>query len=1002
MPSYHKHPIFSYWQTCVVSALFFCVVNLSAQRVLMENYTMENGLATNVVHNIFQDSNGFMWFMTRFGLSRYDGARFTNFTIQNGLASNYVSSMYEDDHGVLYVASDYSVQQMVNGNVGANILKDSLSIEGFYKQRDGSCIFATDNSGILRYSNGQLVPMTPTYSGPNSSLIITPKGNLLTGGQFAENSVYTTSLKLFNAKGEIQTYTPTGTPLEVHDLFVDREGNIWVCAGNGLSLLSMEDVDHGHINFLPLPAPFDHPALKGIVEDILQDRYGNYWIATGQGLVRITPSGQLTLFTETDGLVSNKILKLFEDRENNLWVGTLKGITKIPLGGPLQYYTTQDGLADNDLQSVLVLNEEEVFMTTTNGHLQKFNPLTMEVTTLASIQPDSFFRILRTHTGELFVAFNEDYRWTATNLHRFDTKKGMQEKGFHFDRSFFYMEADTRGNYFLGGNYGLYVFNPATENKYTLANITDRVNQIVFDGEGNLWAGMWDGKLYRIELFYSDTGVTAKKDDMTHLMDGAYTSLLFKDSKGAVWVGSRDRGITKIFRDNFGGYQSLHITQQDGLMAPSCYAVAEDGQGSIFIASQLGMDKLLPVGDSYKVLNFSKENNFYDEIWDVKRTDDGVFWVATASGLVRFVDQFTETLPPPTVHITQIINKAENKTVDIDPTDKTGAVLSYDRGNLQFYFAALYFVNEKAVEYSYRLLGSSDENWNALSNGTTVSYAGLRPGHYRFEVRTLNWNDLPGRSDVFEFEISPPWWTTWWFLVLVILAIIGAVYYFVMRRINHIRFKAKMEQKITETEMKALRAQMNPHFIFNCINNIDAFVQSNDRHNATIYLNKFAKLLRNVLDSSQQRTVSLAKDIETLELYVALEQLRDKGKYEVSIHMKQDLLNADYHVPPLIIQPLVENAIIHGLRKKRGTGGKLDISVIGQHPYLKYVIEDNGIGRKIIKGNLSKGHTSYGTQMSQDRIRFFNNEDKASIMIIDMERNGTPIGTRVEVLLKVE
>ena len=122
MPSYHKHPIFSYWQTCIVSALFFCVVNLSAQRVLMENYTMENGLATNVVHNIFQDSNGFMWFMTRFGLSRYDGARFTNFTIQNGLASNYVSSMYEDDHGVLYVASDYSVQQMVNGNVGANIL----------------------------------------------------------------------------------------------------------------------------------------------------------------------------------------------------------------------------------------------------------------------------------------------------------------------------------------------------------------------------------------------------------------------------------------------------------------------------------------------------------------------------------------------------------------------------------------------------------------------------------------------------------------------------------------------------------------------------------------------------------------------------------------------------------------------------------------------------------------------------------------------------------------
>ncbi|NDV44810.1 hypothetical protein GTK07_15885 [Muricauda sp. 40Bstr401] len=968
----------------------------------MENYTMENGLATNVVYDIFQDSKGFMWFMTRFGLSRYDGARFTNFTTKNGLRSNFVSAMFEGPNGILYVASGDNLQTIVNGKVGPNILPGSMAIEAFYKQPDGSCILTTDNSGLVRYSEGKLQQITPTYPGPNSSLIITPAGNLLTGGHFIEKTEYISSLKLFDPNGKLLDFAPPGEPNDAQNLFLDIHGNIWVCAVNGLQLLSMEDVDEGRIKFCSLPTPFDHAILKGNVQDMLQDRYGNYWIATNEGLVRIGPSGQLTVFTETDGLASNKVLKLHEDQENNLWVGTLKGVTKISLGGHLQYFTTQDGLADNEIQSVLVLSEEEIFVTTTNGHLQKFNPLTMSVTTLASIKPNSFFKILTTRTGQHFVALNEEYRWTAKKLFKFDPKQGLQGEEIAFDHSFFNMETDGKGHYFMAGNHGLYAYDPKTEEQLNLAGIKDRVNQIVFDKDGNLWAGMWDGKLFRVELFYNGDPITAKKDDLSHLMKGARTGLMYVDAMGNVWAGSRDQGVTKIFKDTNGVYQSLQMTPEDGLMAPSCYVAAEDSQGSVFIASQLGLDKLLPVGDSYKVLNFSKENNFYDEIWDVKRTVDGIFWVATASGLVRFVDQFTETLPPPKVHITQIINKAENESVNLDPAELKETILPHGQGNIQFYFAALYFVNESAVKYSYRLLGASDENWNTLTNGTSVSYAGLRPGKYRFEVRTLNWNDLPGTSDVFDFEITPPWWTTWWFMSLSFVFITGAVYYFMKRRIDHIRYKAQMEQRITETEMKALRAQMNPHFIFNCINNIDALVQSNDRYNATVYLNKFAKLLRNVLDSSQQRTVSLSMDMETLELYVSLEQLRDKGKYEVSINVDKNLLKGDFQVPPLIIQPLVENAIVHGLRKNQGTNGKLQISVTGQHPFVKYVIEDNGVGRNNKNSNKAKGHKSYGTQMSSDRVRFFNEEDKASILFIDKEENGVPTGTRVEILLKVE
>ena len=120
---------------------------------------------------------------------------------------------------------------------------------------------------------------------------------------------------------------------------------------------------------------------------------------------------------------------------------------------------------------------------------------------------------------------------------------------------------------------------------------------------------------------------------------------------------------------------------------------------------------------------------------------------------------------------------------------------------------------------------------------------------------------------------------------------------------------------------------MNPHFMFNCINSIDAFIHSNDKYNATLYLNKFAKLLRNILDSSKQNTVLLSKDVETLKLYVELEELRHEQKFTSYIEVDQELLNSDYKIPPLIIQPFVENAILHGLKNKADNEGKLFISV---------------------------------------------------------------------------
>lgn len=215
--------------------------------------------------------------------------------------------------------------------------------------------------------------------------------------------------------------------------------------------------------------------------------------------------------------------------------------------------------------------------------------------------------------------------------------------------------------------------------------------------------------------------------------------------------------------------------------------------------------------------------------------------------------------------------------------------------------------------------------------------------------------------------------------------------------LQHIQLRREAEG----FEMQALKAQMNPHFTFNCINSIDALIQSNDKYNATLYLNKFAKLLRNILDGSKQNTTSLAKDMETLKLYTELEELRNENRFKTDFIIDSELLQGDYIVPPLIIQPFVENAILHGLRYKPGNKGRLTITVKKIEERIQYIIKDNGIGRNEAQKKIQDKESHYGMQMGFDRIKLFNKEKTASVFINDLYHNGNAAGTEVTIILNI-
>jgi two-component system LytT family sensor kinase len=212
-----------------------------------------------------------------------------------------------------------------------------------------------------------------------------------------------------------------------------------------------------------------------------------------------------------------------------------------------------------------------------------------------------------------------------------------------------------------------------------------------------------------------------------------------------------------------------------------------------------------------------------------------------------------------------------------------------------------------------------------------------------------------------------------------------------------------MNEQLLKAKLEALRAQMNPHFIFNCLTSIDNLIQMDEKEKATLYLSKFAKLIRSILENASTNVVPCWKDIETLQLYLELEELRWDKKFSYRLMVADEILHGDYKVPPLIIQPFVENAIHHGLLNKIGGDKKLLISVSVVSNCIHYLIEDNGVGRA--KANSYKqlnrpSHQSMGMQITTDRINLFNQNKNGFVKITDMVNElREPCGTRVTIEL---
>lgn len=337
------------------------------------------------------------------------------------------------------------------------------------------------------------------------------------------------------------------------------------------------------------------------------------------------------------------------------------------------------------------------------------------------------------------------------------------------------------------------------------------------------------------------------------------------------------------------------------------------------------------------------------------------------------------------------------------------SILPYSLNNISFYFDGICLTNPDKVLYTY-ILDGHEKVWSPPTSNNFVKYDNLPAGKYTFKVKSCNnegiWNIEPV---TFYFVVKPPFYKTWWFIAFCLIGITGVIILIFRIRLYQIKQKQKLEfeqqVEISKAELKALRAQMNPHFVFNSLNSIQHYILNSKGDEAVRYLNKFAKLIRIILNNSEKPTVTINEDIEAITLYMELEKMRFDNKFDYSIHVDSEI-DGDYEeIPPMLIQPYLENAILHGINPKEGRGN-ITITIKQDSQYIKISIVDDGIGREKSEAlqniRAKSKHTSLGMKITKDRVRILNtmHQSHLSVNIIDLyNQQHDAIGTQVDIYI---
>ena len=983
------------------------------------HFTEKQGLRSNFIRSILEDSNGDIWFGmgTSAGVTKYDGKTFTHFTERHGFGSSLVFSIVKDAKGNLWFAtakngvSKYDGKSFVHFTKKQGLISDSvLSI---LQDKTGDLWFGT-GGGVTRYDGQSFAHFTQKEGFSNSSvqsIAEDSSGNLWFATR--EDGVFK-----YDRRNFIHYTKKEGlTSNDVRCIRTDKGGNLWFGTW-GSGVIKFDGKSFRHLSE-------KDGLINDFVYNILEDKHNNHWFVTEGGVSKYPP-GSLIHFTKKEGLSGNKVVSIVEDRLGNLWFGTFQdGLNKFD-GQSFKAFGSNEGLLNRNIWCLREDKDGNLWCGTEQGVIKYDGRNFNYYTEKEGLINDDVKCIYQDRAGCLWFG-------TQGGVSKFNGKQftNFSKESLGMENVMAIIE-DRRGIFWFGGyNEGVTKFDGNNVTNFTRRDglSHDNVRLIEEDKHGQLWFGTvgggvckYDGK--KFTTFNEGSG----------LITDRITSIL-EDKNGNIWFGTT-LGLSKL------GAEKL-LSEHNAIPYPDRNPNKHPAQKYNKAIDHMRND----ASDRRGSENFFKTYNDEDGLSGVGNGNaicearNGTLWIGSSERLTAFRPsaEIVDTIPP-NIQLTGITLFNENipwqKLVSYqEGTGHAAAIkdtaimlgngvlvdefrfgnvakwyslpeqlsLTYDNNYLTFQFVGITMRSPRKVRYQYKLEGL-DQGWSALTDRTEAPYANLQHGKYTFKVRAVNGDGYWSKEFHYPFTIRPPWWQTWWAYTLAILIVAGVIYTVFRYRLQKIRKQHEIKQKTAKLEMQALRAQMNPHFIFNSLNSINLFILENNKLQASEYLSKFSRLIRLILNNSQELFIPLERELEALQLYLELEAVRFEQRFDYKITVEESVDTTLLKVPPLVIQPYAENAIWHGLMHKKDKG-HLEIELYQQEGMLFCKISDDGVGRRRAaqyKNKSASTPKSLGMRITADRIALLQDgkQHNTCISVNDVILpDGSPGGT--EVLLKI-
>lgn len=1003
-----------------------------SQQYNLRNYSVSEGLAQSQVFSIVEDAQGFIWMGTRGGgISRFDGLQFKNYSSKDGLMNDYIYDLKTDKRGNLWIATNAGVS-LFDGKKFKNFKlgNDSLNIAVYEMcfDKDSNLWLAADKN-LYRIKNEKVI----CFSCENkinfnilSTILIDHTNTLWAGDDNGLNKVIFTNNE--RTKGKIKTYAQMEGLKNIHvrSLYESKNKNILVATyGGGLFIF----------DGIKCKTLFGQFELKDkIIHKVIEDKNGDVWMATqDNGISRWKPSdSSLVYITKNEGLCNDHTSAILQDSWGNLWFGSSGGGVSRFSGQMFMHYNESSGVKGNYVFAVKMARDSSLWIgTMAKGVIHLKDGISKHYNLDSGFIDEKIKCIYEDRKGRMWFGTEGKGLWTkdTSGFFSISTKEGLSSNWIKS------IAEDNLGILWIataGGGLSTLDFDyrgsyDAKQIKSSL--IPERINCLLKDGN-KIWYGADLGN--GAGFFYPHPEGEVGGDEQQNFVSikelKNITIRAIRKSKEFIWMATAGKGVLRIsFKDE--KFSLKYFNDKNGLTSNNIYLLEVDKEGNLWAGSENGIDKLVlsKNGDLQSVKHYERNEGFIGIETAQNAACKGVngeLWFGTISGLTKFNPnsvQKNNRAPKLLLSQMSLFYEALEKTRFATFLDKFGIPSSeiefeYSENHLSFDFIGINHTNPERVMYQWKLEGF-ESDWSPLTTKSDATYPNIAPGNYIFKVKACNEDGVCNEQALeIPFAILPPYWQTWWFRLTMIIGSILMVtliiLFFVLRsrkRNKDLREKLLMEKNLLKLEQKALRLQMNPHFIFHALNSIQGLIVQKDEKTARNYLSKFSKLMRSILENSREQSITLETEIATLKNYLELEKFTRGNTFDFEVNCDSDIDQNDILIPPMLLQPFVENAIIHGFNGLERRG-KINVEfhfVIlspSEGSKLKCIIRDNGVGREKatnVKMQQESEHKSTALKVTQERLDMLNSGEK-SLFIIDIkDENGNPAGTEIQILIGV-